>query len=100
MQCCESRKELIVIAESATATYGFAKMKYDAARYGWLDREHWSIWHEWLTSVRGASNLRSDLMACDPKENGFPSIRACLAQLEDEKQPHSIEFCASLKNSR
>jgi hypothetical protein len=74
--------------------------EYDAARYGWLDREHWSIWHEWLTSVKGASNLRSDLMACDPKENGFPSIRACLAQLEDEKQPHSIEFCASLKNSR
>jgi hypothetical protein len=70
--------------------------EYDAARYKWLDREHWSIWHEWLTSTKGASNLRSDLMACDPGENGFPSIRACLAQLEDEAPPTSSNLCDAL----
>jgi len=73
--------------------------EYDAARYGWLDRLHWSIWHEWLTSTKGASNLRSDLEACDPEENGFPSIRACLAQLKNETQPHSVEACEALTTS-
>jgi hypothetical protein len=47
---------------------------YVAASNRWLDPMHWEIWHEWLTSPEGASNLEADLAACDPGRERFPSF--------------------------
>jgi hypothetical protein len=74
--------------------------EYDAASYRWLDPMHWKIWHEWLTSPKGASALEDDLAACDPGRERFPSVRACLAQVRAEGRSHSIERCAARAHSR
>ena len=74
--------------------------EYDAASYRWLDPMHWTIWHQWLTSPKGASALEDDLAVCDPEAERFPSVRACLAQVRAEGTSHSIDSCAAAKRRR
>ena len=69
--------------------------EFDVAALGFLDRKQWDAWHGVLADRASLDRVKDDLSVCDPKEDSFARLRACIAQRESERRPHAVAACSS-----
>ncbi len=68
--------------------------EFEAARYRWLDKGQWQVWHKWLTAPRAAELISRDLYSCDPEEKEFILLRKCVRKtFESGTQIHTWAEC-------
>lgn len=59
--------------------------EFEAARLKTFDRLTWETWHGWLARPESVVKLKGDLEICDPGENYFSHLRACVASRPGHK---------------
>lgn len=67
--------------------------EFDAASLGFLERRQWQVWHATLDDPAALNQIGADLDACDPDQERFARIRACIQQRADEQSAHLTRRC-------
>lgn len=68
--------------------------EFDAAALGFLDRQQWRVWHSVIDEIGSMVRVQGDLGVCDPDEQQFRRLRACIEQRERERANHDVSMCA------
>lgn len=67
--------------------------EFDVAALGFLDKQQWRVWHSVLDDVTALGRVQDDLHACDPAEDQFRRLRACIGQRVREGVTHDVAEC-------
>lgn len=67
--------------------------EFDVASLGFLDTRQWRAWHAVLDDPKSLEQLKDDLRVCNPANDKFVRLRACIGQRDQEGKPHKIGGC-------
>lgn len=72
--------------------------EFDVATLGFLDADQWRAWHAVLDDSKAQLRIKDDLNVCNPSDDQFRRIRACLKQRDTEGGAHGIADCWGSKD--
>lgn len=67
--------------------------EFDVASLGFLDARQWRAWHAVLDDTKPLERLKDDLRVCNPANDEFVRLRACIRQRDHDGKPHKIGEC-------
>lgn len=67
--------------------------EFDVASPGFLDREQWKAWHSLLDDMSALARVKDDLHVCNPAEDQFERLRACIGQRDRDGRAHDVSKC-------
>jgi len=67
--------------------------EFDVASLGFLNRQQWRAWHSVLDGQKALDRVKDDLAVCNPDEDEFERLRACIRQREREDAIHGVANC-------
>jgi hypothetical protein len=71
--------------------------EFDVASLGFLNTQQWRAWHSVLDGQKALSRVKDDLTVCNPAEDEFERLRACIRQREREAKVHDVANCLGWK---
>jgi hypothetical protein len=67
--------------------------EFDVAALGFLDRRQWRAWHSVLDDSKALRRVKGDLLVCNPTDDEFQRLRACIEQRDRDRASHDIMDC-------
>jgi hypothetical protein len=67
--------------------------EFDVAYLGFLDRQQWRAWHSVLDDPNVLLRVKDDLRVCNPTDDEFLRLRACIGQRDRDVSSNDVSHC-------
>jgi hypothetical protein len=71
--------------------------EFDVASLGFLNPHQWRAWHAVLDGEKALVRVKDDLKVCNPAEDEYELLRACIRQRDREETIHGVANCLGRK---